>query len=121
DVIKIEAPSGDGMRGWPPVTDGYSENFASLNRNKRSVVLDLKQATDRDRAASLCLEADVVIENFRPGVMKRLGLDFANFAKDRPDLIYCSVSAFGQEGPRAQEGGFDVTLQAIGGVMSVTG
>lgn len=121
DVIKVEAPAGDGMRNWPPLTNGYSENFASLNRNKRSIVLDLKESSAQARARALCLSADVVIENFRPGVMARLGLAYRDLAGDSPKMVYCSISAFGQEGPRAQEGGFDVTLQAIGGVMSVTG
>jgi crotonobetainyl-CoA:carnitine CoA-transferase CaiB-like acyl-CoA transferase len=129
DVIKVEAPDGDGMRHWPPLTrpaddpaaPGFSENFASVNRNKRSVVLNLKDAADRAAARALCLAADVVLENFRPGVMERLGLGHASLARDNSALVYCSISAFGQEGPRAQEGGFDVTLQAIGGVMSVTG
>ena len=121
DVIKVEAPAGDGMRNWPPITHGYSENFASLNRNKRSIVLDLKESSEQAHARSLCLSADVVIENFRPGVMTRLGLAYRDLASAAPQLVYCSISAFGQEGPRAQEGGFDVTLQAIGGVMSVTG
>ena len=121
DVVKVEAPSGDGMRNWPPLTNGYSENFASLNRNKRSIVLDLKDPSARAQARALCLSADVVIENFRPGVMARLGLSYRDLANEAPKIVYCSISAFGQEGPRAQEGGFDVTLQAIGGVMSVTG
>lgn len=121
DVIKVESPEGDGMRNWPPHTGGYSENFASLNRNKRSVVFDLKNPIENETAKRLCLSADVVLENFRPGVMQRLGLAYDDLAKDKPALVYCSISAFGQEGPRSQEGGFDVTLQAIGGVMSVTG
>jgi len=121
DVVKVESPEGDGMRGWPPHSAGYSENFASLNRNKRSVVLNLKNAADLAAARKLCLSADVVLENFRPGVMQRLGLGYDSLAGHKPSLVYCSISAFGQEGPRAQEGGFDVTLQAIGGVMSVTG
>lgn len=121
DVIKVESPGGDGMRQWPPLTEGYSENFAALNRNKRSIVLDLKDAHARARALALCRSADVVIENFRPGVMARLGLGYPLLADLAPALVYCSISAYGQEGPRAQEGGFDVTLQAIGGVMSVTG
>ncbi len=121
DVIKVESPEGDGMRGWPPHTGSYSENFASLNRNKRSVVLNLKDPAHLAAARKLCLSADVVLENFRPGVMQRLGLGYESLAKDKPALVYCSISAFGQDGPRAQEGGFDVTLQAIGGVMSVTG
>jgi crotonobetainyl-CoA:carnitine CoA-transferase CaiB-like acyl-CoA transferase len=121
DVIKVEAREGDGMRQWPPLTDGYSENFASLNRNKRSIVLDLKSPDHLAHARKLCAGADVVIENFRPGAMNRLGLGFDELKVLSPALVYCSISAFGQEGPRAQQGGFDVSIQAIGGVMSVTG
>ena len=121
DVIKVESPEGDGMRNWPPHTGGYSENFASLNRGKKSVVLNLKDKAASQAARDLCLSADVVLENFRPGVMQRLGLGYEDLSRAKPSLVYCSISAFGQEGPRSQEGGFDVTLQAIGGVMSVTG
>ena len=122
DLIKVEHPQGgDSLRQWPPLTGGYSENFASLNRNKRSVTLDLKNPADRDRARDLVLGADVLIENNRPGVMERLGLGYASFRTAKPALVYCSLSAFGQEGPRSEEGGFDLTLQAMSGVMSVTG
>ncbi len=129
DVIKVEPPAGDGMRTWPPhrkdpadpSAPGYSENFASLNRNKRSIVLDLKDPRALEAAKRLCLTADAVLENFRPGVMARLGLGAEALRAARPALVYCSISAYGQEGPRAQEGGFDVTLQAASGVMSVTG
>ena len=121
DVIKVEPPDGDLMRAWPPLMDGYSQYFASVNRNKRSVALDLKEVAGRDAARQLALSADVVIENFRPGVMAKFGLDHATLARDKPALVYCSVSAFGQSGPRAKEGGFDMTLQAMSGVMSVTG
>lgn len=121
DVIKVESPDGDGMRNWPPVTAGDSENFAAVNRNKRSAVLDLKDPAGLAAAKKLCLAADIILENFRPGVMQRLGLGHAGLAREKPSLVYCSVSAFGQQGPRAQEGGFDVTIQAISGVMSVTG
>jgi crotonobetainyl-CoA:carnitine CoA-transferase CaiB-like acyl-CoA transferase len=121
DVIKVESPDGDGLRQWPPITGGYSENFASLNRNKRSVVLDLKQPAGRDAARKLALSADVVVENFRPGTLAKLGLGYAALAQAKPAIVYCSISAYGQSGPRAQEGGFDLTVQAIGGVMSVTG
>lgn len=121
DVVKVESHQGDALRQWPPVTQGFSENFASLNRNKRSIALNLKNASDAEVARKLVHGADVVIENNRPGVMARLGLGYADFSGDHPDLIYCSVSAFGQEGPRAQEGGFDVTIQGISGIMSVTG
>ena len=121
DVIKVEAPDGDLMRQWPPLVAGYSQYFASVNRNKRSVALDLKKATDLAAARALALSADVVLENFRPGVMQKFGLDHAALAKEKPALIYCSVSAFGQNGPRASDGGFDMTVQAISGAMSVTG
>ena len=121
DVIKVEPPGGDGLRQWPPLRNGFSENFASLNRNKRSVVLDLKQPADLSLARELIGDADVVVENNRPGVMDRLGLGYASFAQDQPQLLYCSISAYGQDGPRAGEGGFDLTIQAAAGVMSVTG
>jgi crotonobetainyl-CoA:carnitine CoA-transferase CaiB-like acyl-CoA transferase len=126
DVIKLENPgAGDTLRAWPPHTgpenDRLSENFASLNRNKRSVTLDLKNPDDNARAKDLIANADVLIENNRPGVMKRLGLDFDSALAINPKLIYCSISAYGQTGPRANEGGFDVTIQAMSGIMSVTG
>jgi crotonobetainyl-CoA:carnitine CoA-transferase CaiB-like acyl-CoA transferase len=122
DVIKVEHPSGgDSMRAWPPLTGGYSENFASVNRNKRSVALDLKSSEGHAAAVDLVASADVVLENNRPGVMARLGLDYATVRTTNPGLVYCSISAFGQSGPRAGEGGFDLTLQAMSGVMSVTG
>lgn len=122
DVIKVEHPQGgDTLRQWPPITDGYSENFASVNRNKRSVTLDLKKSADIAKAHDLVLSADVVLENNRPGVMKRLGLDYESFRKHKPQLVYCSISAYGQEGPRSNEGGFDLTMQAMSGIMSVTG
>ena len=121
DVIKVEPPAGDSMRAWPPHTDGYGENFAALNRNKRSVVLDLKTDRDRDHALALIASAQVVIENNRPGVMDRLGLGYAQVSKNRKDLVYCSISAFGQSGPRSADGGFDVSVQAASGIMSITG
>ncbi len=128
EVTKVEGPAGDTLRAWPPHTAGsqgegaaYSENFASLNRNKQSVVLDLKDTAQRDAALALVAQADVLVENNRPGVMSRLGLGFEACRALNPRLVYCSISAYGQSGPRAQQGGFDVTIQAISGVMSVTG
>lgn len=121
DVIKVERPSGDVMRSWPPINDGYSENFASINRNKRSVVLDLKSEDGLAAARALAEESDVVIENFRPGVLPSLGLGYEDLSARNPRLIYCSISAFGQSGPRATEGGFDLTMQAMAGIMSITG
>ncbi len=121
EVIKVEPPDGDAMRQWPPITEGFSENFASINRGKRSIALDLKDPAARDHARQLVLQADVLIENSRPGVMQRLGLGWDWFSARKPTLIYCSISAFGQDGPRGAEGGFDLTIQAAAGVMSVTG
>jgi crotonobetainyl-CoA:carnitine CoA-transferase CaiB-like acyl-CoA transferase len=122
DVIKVEPPgTGDSLRHWPPLNQGFSENFVSLNRNKRSIALNLKDAEDLAKAKALVLSADVLIENNRPGVMARLGLDYDSLRAEKPSLIYCSISAYGQSGPRSQEGGFDLTMQAMSGIMSVTG
>lgn len=126
DVVKIEPPGGDGFRHWPPQVaagDGepYGINFAVLNRNKRSVVLDLKQSADRGRFLSLCAKADVLVENSRPGAMERLGLGFADVRGVQPAIVYCSVSGYGQTGPYARRGAFDVAVQAVSGCMSVTG
>jgi len=122
DVVKVEHPEGgDTLRAWPPINDGYSENFASLNRNKRSVTLNLKDAGDLALLRELAAGADVLIENNRPGVMERLGVGYAALSALNPKLVYCSISAYGQSGPRSQEGGFDLTVQAMSGIMSVTG
>lgn len=122
EVIKVERDGqGDSMRQWPPLSNGYSENFASLNRGKKSIALNLKQPADQEVARRLILSADAVVENYRPGVMEKNGLGYAALSKLKPSLVYCSISAFGQSGPRSHEGGFDLTIQAVGGVMSVTG
>ncbi len=122
DLIKVENPSaGDTLRSWPPISEGYSENFASLNRNKRSVTLDLKSPTDLEKFKQLVQTADVLIENNRPGVMSRLGIGFEVLKALQPKLVMASISAYGQTGPRASEGGFDLTVQAMSGIMSVTG
>jgi crotonobetainyl-CoA:carnitine CoA-transferase CaiB-like acyl-CoA transferase/predicted metal-dependent enzyme (double-stranded beta helix superfamily) len=121
DVIKIESPEGDPMRSWAPLRGGFSQYFASLNRNKRAIALDLKNPAGCVAARALALSADIIIENFRPGVLARFGLDYENLRREAPALVYCSISAYGQTGPRASEGGFDVTLQAMSGAMSVTG
>lgn len=122
DVVKIENPDGgDTLRSWPPITEGFSENFASLNRNKRSVTLNLKNPEDVALLKRLASESHVLLENNRPGVMDRLGVGYADLKKLNPALIYCSISAYGQSGPRSQEGGFDLTMQAMSGIMSVTG
>ncbi len=121
EVIKVEKPTGDDMRFWPPISDGYSENFASVNRNKRSIALDLKSGEDLALAKDICASANVVIENNRPGVMDRLGLGYADIRALNPAIIYCSISAFGTDGPYAKRGGFDLVIQAESGIMSVTG
>jgi crotonobetainyl-CoA:carnitine CoA-transferase CaiB-like acyl-CoA transferase len=121
EVLKVESPEGDALRQWPPLSNGFSENFASLNRNKQSIALNLKDPADAALARQLILDADVVVENNRPGVMDRLGLGFASMREHKATLVYCSISAYGQSGPRASEGGFDLTIQAAAGVMSVTG
>lgn len=122
DVIKVENPAGgDTLRSWPPISEGFSENFASLNRNKRSVTLDLKNPDDVEKFRLLVRTADVLIENNRPGVMKRLGVGFDTLKSINPRLVMASISAYGQTGPRAREGGFDLTVQAMSGIMSITG
>lgn len=122
DLVKVENPhGGDTLRSWPPISDGYSENFASLNRNKRSVTLDLKNADDLAKFKTLVGSADVLIENNRPGVMDRLGVGYSVLKSLNPKLVMASISAYGQTGPRATEGGFDLTVQAMSGIMSVTG
>lgn len=121
DVVKVEKPTGDDMRYWPPISEGYSENFASVNRNKRSIAMDLKDPGDQKLAQELCAGAHVVIENNRPGVMDRLGLGYEELSKLNPALIYTSINAFGSDGPYAHRGGFDLVIQAASGIMSVTG
>lgn len=129
DVVKVEKPDGgDDMRRWPPMTEGpdpaagrYSENFASVNRNKRSIAVDLKDAQAVARLRDLAAAADVIVENFRPGVLDRLGLGFDALCVANPRLVYTSVTGYGQTGPYAGRGAFDVTVQAVSGLMSVTG
>jgi len=122
DVIKIEGPAGDETREWVPPADrlGRSAYFSSVNRNKRAVSLDLRHAGDRQRAVKLALSADVVVENFRPGVMDRFGLDYRTLRAENDRLIYCSITGFG-EGAGAALPGYDLIVQAVGGLMSVTG
>lgn len=115
DVIKIEAPSGDVVRQRPPQIGGCSTYFASLNCGKRSIVLDLQTEEGKSLARQLAMEADVVVENFRPGVMKRLGLDYATLSVDNPRLVYCSISGFGQEGPLAGAPAYAPVIHAASG------
>ena len=122
DVIKIEHPLGDDTRAWVPPVDenGMGSYFASVNRNKRSVVCDLDTDSGLAEARALALGADVVIENFRPGVMEQYGLDYATLTAERPELVYCSITGFGRTGGAALPG-YDLLVQAVGGLMSVTG
>src|SRR5205823_7496363 len=101
EVIKIESPDGDMMRSRPPLRDGASTSFGQLNAGKKSVVLDMKQPAAVAAAHRLAERADVVVENFRPGVMQRLGLDYPSLARTNPKLIYCAISGYGQTGPSA--------------------
>ncbi|MFF8974862.1 CaiB/BaiF CoA transferase family protein [Streptomyces sp. NPDC014995] len=123
DVVKVERPGiGDETRAWHPPADhdGTSTYFLSVNRNKRSVVLDLTTEAGRERARALVAESDVVVENFRPGTMQRLGLGHEELRARHPELIYCSISGFGS-GAGAAIPGYDLLVQAVGGLMSVTG
>lgn len=124
EVIKIEEPDGgDPMRvmGPPFLPDGESAYFLSINRNKQSVALDLTTPAGRAVFLDLAAHADVVWENFRPGVMDRMGLDYATLAAANPGLVVCSISAYGQDGPYRDWPAFDLALQAMGGAMSLTG
>src|SRR4051794_25596228 len=120
-VIKIEQPGkGDDTRAWgPPFVNGESAYFLSVNRNKESVALDLKAPDTRPVLDALLARADVVVENFRPGTMERLGLGYEAIARPHPRIVYCSISGFGQTGPRSVEAGYDAMMQAEGGLMSI--
>jgi formyl-CoA transferase/CoA:oxalate CoA-transferase len=122
-VIKIEQPGrGDDTRAWgPPFVGRESAYFLSVNRNKESLALDLKHPAARPILDALLSRADVVVENFRPGTMERLGLGYAAVAARHPRIVYCSISGFGQTGPRRAEPGYDAMMQAEGGLMSITG
>ncbi len=122
-VIKIEQPGrGDDTRAWgPPFVNGESAYFLSINRNKESLTLDLKQPASRHVLDRLLPQADVVVENFRPGTMERLGLAYGDLQDRFPRLVYCSISGFGQSGPRRSEPGYDAVMQGEAGLMSITG
>lgn len=121
EVIKIEAPAGDLCRALPPFVGGQSLPFMVLNRDKQSVVLDLKDEAQRAHAIALIDEADILVESFRPGVMERLGLGYAAMQQRNPRLIYCSISAYGQKSPDKGLPGVDGVIQAVSGLMSVNG
>ncbi|HEX6456810.1 MAG TPA: CoA transferase [Solirubrobacterales bacterium] len=124
EVTKVERPgTGDDTRSWGPPYDaeGEATYFQAVNRNKRSIVLDLGHAEDLAEARRLALAADVVVENFRPGVMAKLGLDYESLATESPGLVFCSITGFGGSGPGAELPGYDLLVQALGGLMSITG
>src|ERR1039457_620173 len=122
-VTKVERPgTGDETRSWGPPYDeaGQATYFQSVNRNKQSIVLDLGSGDDLSRARALAGTADVIVENFRPGVMDRLGLGYEQLKADHASVVYCSITGFGS-GPGAELPGYDLLVQALGGLMSITG
>ena len=127
DVIKVEKPNGgdDNRRMGPPFVgssrDPWSAGFMAANRNKRSLALDLRDDRGKGVLRRLVERADILVENFRPGVMDRFGLGYSDLAKIKPELVYCTISGFGSTGPYANRGGFDLVAQGMSGLMSITG
>ncbi|MGO4330081.1 CaiB/BaiF CoA transferase family protein [Cupriavidus sp. 2TAF22] len=121
EVIKIEPPGGDDYRAVGPFAGGESGLFSAMNRNKQSIVIDLKAEAGLALARSLCAQADVVVENFRPGVADKLGIGYAALQALNPALVYASVSGFGQTGPESHRPAYDIILQALCGLMDATG
>ncbi len=119
EVIRIERPGGEAMRHYPPDWDGISATFALLNRGKESCTIDLKSPEGRARLDKLIATADVLLEQFRPGVMKRLGLDYASLRQRHEGLIYCSISGYGQDGPKAGQAGHDLNYMSDAGVLAL--
>ncbi|MFJ4290855.1 CaiB/BaiF CoA transferase family protein [Cupriavidus sp. NPDC089707] len=121
EVIKVEPPGGDDYRAVGPFADGKSGLFSAMNRNKQSIVIDLKTEDGLAVARALCRGADVVVENFRPGVADKLGIGYAALRELNPSLVYASVSGFGQTGPESHRPAYDIILQAMCGLMDATG
>jgi crotonobetainyl-CoA:carnitine CoA-transferase CaiB-like acyl-CoA transferase len=122
DVIKIEPLNGDESRSWPPVLkNGVSAYFLALNRNKKSIALNLKAKQAKEIVLKLVADADVVVENFTPGVTAKLGIDYDTLKKENPAIVYCSISGFGQDGPYRDKKAYDPIIQAMTGLMSITG
>src|SRR5471032_2997199 len=119
EVIKIERPGGEDMRRFAPLVDGESAPFALLNRGKQYLALDLKNETDRTKLIPLIQRADILIEQFRPGVMARLGLGYDDIRALNPRLIYCSISGYGQSGPRVEEAGHDINYIGNSGLLNL--
>jgi formyl-CoA transferase/CoA:oxalate CoA-transferase len=122
-VIKVERPGkGDDSRSWgPPFIEGESTYFMSVNRNKKSITINMKTEESKEIIEKLIKKSDVLVENFRPGIMERLGFDYEKVKEMNPRIIYCSISGFGQDGPYKNLPGFDQVLQGMGGLMSMTG
>ena len=123
EVVKVERPgTGDDTRSWGPPYDerGEATYFQAVNRNKRAVALDLRDPNDLAQARALAREADVLVENFRPGLLDELGLGYEDLSRDNPGIVYCSITGFGR-GDGAQLPGYDLLVQAVGGLMSITG
>ncbi|MEK6286403.1 MAG: CoA transferase [Acidobacteriota bacterium] len=121
EVIKVEEPKiGDPTRHSPPMIDGQSAPFNQVNRNKKSIAIDLKQAEGRDIFLELASTADVVLEQFRPGVVERLGIGYSNVAEVNPRIVYCSLTGFGQDGPHQKRSGHDLNYLALSGVLGLT-
>ena len=122
DVIKVEPPEGDETRGWgPPFAAGESAYYLCVNRNKRGIVINLKTDEGKKVLRELAIRSDVLVENFRPGTLKKFGLDFETLHELNPKLIYCSITGFGQTGSMKDKPGYDFMIQALGGLMSITG
>ena len=122
EVIKVEIPGrGDDTRAYPPYVNGVSSYFMSINRGKKSVTLNLKSEEAREAFHRIAEKCDVLLENYRPGVTARLSVDYATLKEINPQLIYCSISSFGQTGPYSQWPGYDLIIQGMGGLMGVTG
>ena len=122
EVIKIEPPNGDESRFWPPIMEnGTSAYFLALNRNKQSLVLNLKKDGAKKIIRKLAAQSDVVVENFTPGVAAKLGIDYESLKKENPEIIYCAISGFGQDGPYRDKKAYDPIIQGMTGLMSITG
>src|SRR5262252_1289876 len=122
EVIKVEEPGkGDDTRSWPPFVGGESTYFMSVNRSKKSITLNLKSPDGAEILRTLVKKSDVLLENFRPGTMDKLGFGYRAVARLNPRLVYCSVSGFGESGPEAHRAGYDLVIQAESGVMDLTG
>ena len=121
EVIKVESFDGDTSRRFEPQVGGESYCFAVLNRNKRSIAVDMKNPRGKALVMQLAAKADIMMENFRPGVVKKLGLDYDSMKAQNPGLIYASMSGFGQTGPYGKKGGFDIIAQGMSGIMMMTG